>query len=190
MKISTRQQELREQYRQHLAAVVWQKQPKMVDYCLTECAQIVELHNGILTISKPRIEKDFCFGYSDSAVDTTDYDRANSMVDHALNSREYFMRENLRNLNSVLDSLQDTSCTSYTQPQYNRTENDPLLRRLVVLEPWQTVNPNMEKITEADRAALVAGYEQVKADFTKRLNTYLKRYGLSKINAWSYWRDA
>ena len=25
--------------------------------------------------------------------------------------------------------------------------------------------------------------------FAKRLNTYLKRYGLSKVHSWSYWRD-
>lgn len=31
--------------------------------------------------------------------------------------------------------------------------------------------------------------ERQKAKFMKRLNSYLKRYGLSKINAWSYFRD-
>ena len=31
--------------------------------------------------------------------------------------------------------------------------------------------------------------ERQKAKFTKRLNSYLKRYGLSKVNAWSYLRD-
>ena len=190
MKISTRQQELREQYRQHLAANVWQKDPKMVDFCLKECAHIVELHNGILTISKPRIEKDFCFGYSDSSISTADYDRANAMVSHARNSREYFMRENLRNLNSILNSLRDESCKAYTDAQYTRTESDPLLRHLVFREYWQAPYEGLEEITAEDRAALVDGYEQVKAAFVKRLETYLKRYGLSKVNAWSYWRDA
>lgn len=191
MKISTRQQELREQYRQHLAANVWPKDPKMVDFCLKDCAHIVELHNGILTISKPRIEKDFCFGYSDSAVSTADYDRANAMVDHALNSREYFMRENLRNLNSILDSLRDVRCKAYTQARHSLTvQNAPFLRQLVFREPWQTPYEGLEEITAEDRTALVDGYEQVKAAFVKRLETYLKRYGLSKVNAWSFWQDA
>ena len=191
MKISEKQQELRTKYREHLAAHVWPDRPDMVEFCLKDCAQIVELHNGILTISKPRIDKNFCFGYSDSAVDTADYDRANAMVDHALNSREYFMRENLRNLNSILESLRDETCRIYTQARHSLTvQNAPFLRQLVFREHWQAPYEGLEEVTEEDRAALVDGYEQVKASFVKRLETYLKRYGLTKVNAWSYWQDA
>lgn len=36
---------------------------------------------------------------------------------------------------------------------------------------------------------LIDGYKTVKTAFVKRLNTYLKRYGMSKVEAWSYLRD-
>jgi hypothetical protein len=31
--------------------------------------------------------------------------------------------------------------------------------------------------------------EIAKANFTKRLQTYLKRFWLSKLHTWTYWRD-
>lgn len=36
---------------------------------------------------------------------------------------------------------------------------------------------------------LIAGYEEVKTEFIKRLNSYLKRYGMSKVETWSYLMD-
>ena len=52
--------------------------------------------------------------------------------------------------------------------------------------------PNKTKlieIGEADIQAIIDGLEVVKKQFEKRLNTYLKRYGLSKLNVWTYLRD-
>ena len=37
--------------------------------------------------------------------------------------------------------------------------------------------------------AMIDGYMEMKRIFKKRLDKYLKRYGLSKVNAWSYLRD-
>lgn len=31
--------------------------------------------------------------------------------------------------------------------------------------------------------------EEEKAKQEKRINTYLKKYGLTKIHSWSYWAD-
>lgn len=46
-----------------------------------------------------------------------------------------------------------------------------------------------EVISEKDRAGLVDAYKKVLADFEKRLQTYLKRYGLTKLNTWTYLSD-
>ena len=45
------------------------------------------------------------------------------------------------------------------------------------------------KLTDGEVQAMINGYEENKKLFKKRLDRYLKRYGLSKINAWSYLRD-
>lgn len=42
---------------------------------------------------------------------------------------------------------------------------------------------------EEDKHLIIEGLELEKASFIKRLNTYLKRYGLSKVRTWSYLVD-
>ena len=39
-----------------------------------------------------------------------------------------------------------------------------------------------EKILDADRATIIDAYKIEIAAFDKRLNTYLKRYGMTKVN--------
>lgn len=61
------QKELKQKYADILAADVWHDDQEMIDFCLKEAGYIVELVNGdIIVIKKPKIKKDFCFGYSDS----------------------------------------------------------------------------------------------------------------------------
>jgi hypothetical protein len=40
-----------------------------------------------------------------------------------------------------------------------------------------------------NKSRIIEGYEQVFADFVKRLQSYLKRYGLTKLDTWTYWID-
>ncbi len=47
-----------------------------------------------------------------------------------------------------------------------------------------------EKMTDADRMAILAGMKREREKFDKRLQAYLKRYGTSKIHTWTYWADA
>ena len=50
-------------------------------------------------------------------------------------------------------------------------------------------NRIVEQLTKKDIEELKKIVQSEKEKFTKRLNTYLKRYGLSKINSWSYLVD-
>lgn len=45
------------------------------------------------------------------------------------------------------------------------------------------------KITVDEAIKLRAGYEEAKANFRKRLDTYLKKYGLTCVESYTYWRD-
>lgn len=78
----------------------------MVDYCVKKVDQLVPLDNGMfIEIEKKSIEKDFCFGYSDSPYDTEDYDRANRMASHARTSEDYFIRKNMESFQDMLDCI-------------------------------------------------------------------------------------
>jgi hypothetical protein len=49
-----------------------------------------------------------------------------------------------------------------------------------------------DSLTEAsndDIDAILEWYEKARDLFQKRLSTYLKRFWLSKLHTWTYWRD-
>lgn len=190
------QKELKQRYAEILAADVWHNDQRMVDHCVKEAAHIVELENGdILAISKPRIEKNFCFGYSDSRYDTEDFDRANDMADHARKSQDYFIEQNMKGIDDMIALLEGKDsnrwvfkvCIPYSgQPMYSK------LKAIHQYHRWDESEyaKHFPELAGEDLRRVIEGYKVVKADFEKRLNTYLKRYGMSKVKAWSYWRDA
>ena len=70
-------------------------------------------------------------------------------------------------------------------------QHNPHLVSINAYHPWD-INPNDTTHTVLSRDEInniTAGYEEVEKTFTKRLNTYLKRYGTSKLNVWTYLRD-
>ena len=54
----------------------------------------------------------------------------------------------------------------------------------------ETVTEDMHKLTEDECELLYYTARAEQEKFEKRLNTYLKRYGLSKCHYWTYWLDA
>ena len=190
------QKELKQRYAEILAADVWHNDQKMIDFCVKEAAYIVELEDGsILAIEKPRIKKDFFFGYSDSRYDTEDFDRANDMADHARKSTEYFIEQNMKDINAKIAQLEGTSWDAsrwvnriripYTgQPAYSK------LKAIHTFRDYDEHGKESPELEGENLRRVIEGYKIVRADFEKRLQTYLKRYGLSKVKSWSYWQDA
>ena len=188
------QKELKAMYSEILANEVWKGNQKMIDFCLKEAAHIVELTNGdIIVIDKPRIETRFCFGYSDSRYDTEDYDRANDMADYASKSQEYFLSENLKGIDKTIAQMEGTVSHSFEyrlRVPYTGQPGDSKLKSLDAYY-WHDENAKQfPEISAEDLQRVIEGYKIVRSDFEKRLNTYLKRYGMSKIKTWSYWQDA
>jgi hypothetical protein len=65
----------------------------------------------------------------------------------------------------------------------------------VAIDEWDLKNHpswygDVEPMTVEDRQAILAGLKREREKFEKRLQTYLKRYGVSKIRTWTYWADA
>lgn len=188
----TNQRELMRHYSDILRRDVWHNDQKMIDFSVKEAAYIVELVNGdIIAIEKPVIQKDFCFGYSDSPYDTENFDRANDKVLYARTSIDYFMTENLSGIDSMIENLNTKNrsrfdfyiCIPFTgQPQNSKLKG--LFKFFCHDECKHGV-----KLEGEDRQRVIDGYVIVRAEFVKRLERYLKRYGLRKIHAWSYWRD-
>lgn len=187
------QQELKEVLKSALSEV-WNGH--MLDYCMKESAHIVELENGeIISIEKPRIDKDFCFGHGYCGVSSQeDEDRADSMVVHARTSTDYFLNQNLKGLEQSIKAFQevaDGKQSAFLNIHYTgQSDTNPLKSvtwcRGYEVEDYKT---KYAELSCEDARRLVDGYKEVKNQFIKRLNTYLKKYGLTKVNTWSYLSD-
>lgn len=187
---------------------VYPRSQSMQEYCMSTVDEIITLENGMFFIlEKQKIVTDFCFGYSLSRYDSEDYDRANRCVDKALEDQERFVRENLRHYENLLSSLRDDSFVPVLRNRYDVRESTDL-KSLDFIRYWswelilrqqdareaeaedRPKNPVYYVLTESDIARAVEAVEKIMARHEKKVRAYLKRYGLSKIRAWSYWRDA
>ena len=186
------QMELRKMYAEILTNEVWPNDPSIVDYCIKKAAYIVELTNGdIVVIEKPSIKKHFCFGYSDSRYDTKDMDRAYNMADHARSSEDYFLSENLADIDKQIAQLEQQEHSSleyYLCANYYSQPEGSKLKKLNAYY-WHDAGRKGTKLKGEDLERVIEGYKAVREIFDRRLHSYLRRYGLSKVKAWAYWQD-
>lgn len=183
------QAELKEVYRQEVTEY-W-KRPNMIDYCMKNCAYLVELDDGDLyEIEKPSIKKDFCFGYGYCGVSTEeDYESAADSAQNARQNVNYFMEKNLEPINRMIEDIYSYSGSIYKRTHYCQAQPNAKLKGLVWVEFGAEPLEGWKKLSDREKKAIIEGYEEVKKAFTKRLNTYLKRYGLTKVNSWTYLSD-
>lgn len=174
----------------------------MIDHFRKKVGGLYRLSNGgLLRLEKPSIETSFCFGYSDSRYDTEDYDRANNMVHHASTNEDYFLKENLHWYDLMIKKInkgEDHLCihrVSYS------SQKEPLNVWEFSVLPWHTFYEytegshrtwltDLSEVNDEDRTIILNALKEERAKFEKRLKTYLKKYGLSKLKVWSYWQDA
>lgn len=170
--------------------LVW-KDEHMVKYIVDKTMLLFELRGNIVPIEKHQVETRFCFGYSD--YDPADFDRANDMAHHAMNSEMFFLRRN------------------HKEAGYSRTINLMNDGRFVAVAYFDRKHPdapmhiNMRNRYDVECGKLpdnafiltddeAQAYKRKLAEACKlhhkKLVAYLKRYGLSKVESWSYWRDA
>lgn len=198
--IKDRQKALREVYMDEIKKC-WTN-PRMIDYFYKDGSFIVELDNGDITnIEKPRIETSFCFGYGYCGVSTKDdYDNAYNAMRNAQTNTEYFISENMRDIERYLENLHDTSLVCYKHLHYTGQEIGAKLKGISFERAYNLPDNgtmpsdyngchDCEILSDRERQALIAGYEEVKKAFRKRLDTYLKKYGLSKLHTWTYLSD-
>ena len=156
--------------------------------------RVVELHDGrMIAIEKPSIQTKFCFGYHDSRYDTDDYDRANGMANHAQKSEEYFIKENMDAFEGEAKRFTHPKRSEMIKSmvQYTGSPKNSRICCLHSLDRYCDIpNETDRDITAEDFEAVRKAYEATGNDFRKRLGTYLKRYGLSKVQSWTYWKDA
>lgn len=198
-------------YKELETTSTWRNSEYMINAIKKDLAYVVPLHDGwMLIIDKPKIETSFCFGYSDSCYDDSDYKRAQGAAEYARTQQDYFINENLEGINKTIEALQNAidsenlrtrHCENYyiLKHHWNWDQDDCKIRGFDILDKYEAKAENarrqmnwneLEQMTKEDLENWLEGLQIVKAQFIKRLNTYLKRFWLSKLNVWTYWRDA
>lgn len=196
------QKELKDLYMEIVKAEVWPKSPKMQEFARKQVGYIIELSNGkIICVDKPSIKKDFCFGYGMYLRSTDEEeDIAFSMAQKAETDPSYFLEQNLRNLNLRIEQLRnvvDWQKEVYIYVNYcgQPADSDLVSYRITDTFEGPKLRPEcwryegLQKLGDEDIQRIINGLEEAKKAFEKRLNTYLKKYGLSKLNVWTYLVD-
>lgn len=167
-------------------------------------ADVVELNDGTLyAIEKPRIQKDFCFpmGYN-GRYDEESERNANEMAHYARTNEQYFLDKNMR---PILDEAKrfNINPKSYKIPAVHNAKYIGSDERIGYIEFFDNpeifthresilkeVKERRFRLLEPDEIERIKNaYEEVIETFKKRLQTYLKKYGLIKLNVWTYLSD-
>ena len=173
---------------------VWGNDSKMVDWCVKKTSAYMEIDGHIITLDKPNIQTRFCFGYG--VQGGYDYDEAQQVRDSLSQSERYFIDYNLSHSDAgeLMESIEDHFWTEYWfDPSHYTTQSDDCRISAIRLhhrhdhewcerQGWRLLTDD-----ELHEYYQMCFEEQMK--FCKRLKTYLKRYGLSKCDYWTYWVD-
>lgn len=162
--------------------------PQMVDYLVRNTSEFVVLDNDTcILIEKQSIDKDFCFGYSTYGDDT--YECAGELAEKAQSDVNYFLEHNKSKMYKKSEKY--VAYCKYSNSKiffyvpletYKMLEDrDGLWRYRNCGEPYFLNESECQRLNDA--------IDKANAKFEKRLNTYLKKYGLSKVNTQIYWRD-
>ena len=186
--------EFEQEYRAEIAKV-WPNDERMVEYCCKKASAIIKLSTGqLMEFEKPSIETQFCFGYSDD-MDGSDRKDALDMAKHACSNEEYFKSHNLHDIKRIIERYEkedefDDPYLTHRYPDYNTN-----IVTVVWLSEWDAKDKawqfhnDLTPLSDTDRKTILAAYKEELKKLEKRIDTYLKRYGLSKVRSWTYWRD-
>ena len=187
---------------------------KWAKYLNSTYSDCLKIDGYYLPIEKERIQKDFCFGAGQNGITTTEeWNNANDMASYARNSEKYFIQENLGKINKTITELEYFLLENWEEQKDFYNKNNNLLsysiqfQKPYILKCYEHkvqldfisqsdfenkhwLNDNkIKELTKQEIKEILEAIKQEKENFTKRLNTYLKKYGLSKINSWSYISD-
>lgn len=197
------QKELKEKYMNIIKTEIWRNDERMQEFARKESEYIVELSNGnIIRLSKPRIQKDFCYGMGMYATYTDeDFEAAEGLAQKARTDIDFFIENNMKQITEKIESLEEAKrgekeCYTFINYSGQPANSDLMTYKVcgIGYNPefspahWQHLTA-VRKLSVDDIQSIIDGLQEVANKFLKRLNTYLKKYGLDKLNVWTYCRD-
>ena len=163
----------------------------------------LKFDNNFLCFRKPDIETSFCFGYGQNGISTEEgYERASKQEHNMNTNQQAFINANLEALNKSIEDIETFISQwldkeeKFFSARYNKIFICKNSYNHLAYLAWSWDYDNIRdkemiirEATKEDLLLIIEVYKQQIENFKKRLNTYLKRYGLSKINTWTYLVD-
>lgn len=144
-------------------------------YYIDEFLGAVKLSQGVYLLPKYKIDNVFYFH-----DEGPNYDFYKELYNDENKIKDYFITQNLSVYDYLIKDIKEH--TTYLEVLKNNRAN------LIINELYSNRN-NLSKATDKDKQELIIALEWAKNNMNKRLNTYLKRYGTSKIHLKTYWAD-
>lgn len=136
-----------------------------------------------------------------------DYEHHLEITSSEQSMSEYFLSENLKNLQDYIDALKDVGKNLFKQYVWKKNYTNDINNFWCV--EFSRINPEsvnaieffdeyhqdlykkgfFRKLTDDDRQRLIAGFEYAIEKRKKRCMAWLKRYGVSKLRFNTYWAD-
>jgi hypothetical protein len=136
----------------------------------------VELPEGFFVIKKESIETRFCFSDEGAAYEYY------KTLDKGDNLKNHFLRNNTKLFIEQIEMLEKAEPYDPVRIECNKKN---------VHFSWLEYDTeNTRFLTSEETKQIKAALEYALDLHKKRLETYLKKYGTSKIYTWSYWVDA
>lgn len=136
----------------------------------------VKLGNHFIEIEKPSIDNRFCFH-----DEGPDYDLYKSLHADDNKMRQYFIHHNESIFTRRIEGIEKGERVGIEENENNNRAN------VYIGTCWG--REYGREATQEEKALILEGYKYGLKLFRKRLDTYLNRYGTSKIHTWTYWAD-
>lgn len=193
------QNELKVRYEEGLHDV-WKKDSKMIAWEMKQIAYLIPICGGkfIIELSKPKIENEFWFGESDMGQGLSHEENAKRMTRVNSNIIDYFIEKNLEDIEDTITKLHNIidGKSLNLKPKhyiyYYSCPKDSPIHGFTIENTnyaWSGVNGETWDVEKKDLKNILDAYILLKQDFEKRLETYIKKYGTSKMHVRSYWID-
>lgn len=156
------------------------------DYYKKYAVGAIKMQGGYYIIEKPSINNRFCF--HDEGEDYEYYKHL--MSDKETRLAAYFKSENLAHFDNKIKRIQKgEEYNNDKRVWWNSCYNDGRIE-LCFHCSWGSPDGEWKECTDDEKKLILKGLKFGRELFEKRLDAYLKRYGVSKIHTWTYWADA
>jgi hypothetical protein len=157
-----------------------------VDYYKKYYVGAIKLQGGYYLIEKPSIDNRFCF--HDEGENYEFYKHL--MADKEKRLAAYFKSENLAGFDNKIERITKGEEYSHDKRVWWKKSYNNGRVELCFYSSYNRTEDGYTLCTDEEKAIILKGLQYGRSLFEKRLDAYLKRYGVSKIHTWTYWADA